>query len=67
VAQFVQKNTAANTFSGNFWIYFFPAVFTLLIISSGFYLLIEKPCMERDWHIKLLNKMSFVKSKKIKA
>lgn len=67
VAQFAQKNIAANTFSQNFWIYLFPAVSTLLLISAGFYLLVEKPCMERDWYLKLLNKIKRLTPIKTKA
>lgn len=63
VAQLVQKNSLGDTFSQNFWIYLFPAFLGLLLISSGFYLLIEKPCMERDWHIKLLSKFKLMKPK----
>lgn len=67
VAQFAQKNVVANSFSQNFWIFFFPVISILLIISAGFYLLVEKPCMERDWYIKLLNKINLINPRKTKA
>jgi peptidoglycan/LPS O-acetylase OafA/YrhL len=46
---------------GNYYTYYWTQVVLLLLIilavSSMFYLLIEKPCMKRDWHIKLYEKI----------
>lgn len=45
----------------NYYAYYWTQVGLLLLVilavSSVFYLLIEKPCMKRDWHIKLYEKI----------
>jgi Predicted acyltransferases len=62
-SQLAQKYIFGNTFSLNFWIYLFPVLIGLMIISSVFYLLIEKPCMEKDWHLKVLKKLNLAQSR----
>ncbi|MGM0944194.1 MAG: acyltransferase family protein [Bacteroidota bacterium] len=62
-SQLAQKYIFGNTFSLNFWIYLFPVLIGLMIISSVFYLLIEKPCMEKDWHLKVLKKLNLAQTR----
>jgi peptidoglycan/LPS O-acetylase OafA/YrhL len=49
----------------NYSIYSILLLSVILIISAIFFQLVEKPCMERDWHKKLYNR--FTGSKNIKA
>jgi peptidoglycan/LPS O-acetylase OafA/YrhL len=41
----------------NFSIYLILLLTVILVISAIFFQLIERPCMERDWHKKLFNKL----------
>lgn len=56
-AQFAQGHIFGTSYSENFWIYFLPVMIGLLLISAVFYLFIEKPCMEKDWHLKVKKKL----------
>lgn len=56
-SQFVQKFVVGDEYSTNFWIFLFPVLAGLMLISGLFYVLIEKPCMAKDWHIKLLDRL----------
>lgn len=49
----------------NFSIYLILLLSIILFISGIFFLLIERPCMERDWHIKLFKKLKHLKPKKV--
>lgn len=49
------------SYSFTFWYQFVMALIPLLLISGGFFLLIEKPCMQKDWHLKLLEKLKLKK------
>lgn len=42
----------------NFSIYLILVLFIILAIASLFFLMVERPCMERDWHKKLFNRLS---------
>ncbi|MFT5890066.1 MAG: peptidoglycan/LPS O-acetylase OafA/YrhL [Dokdonia sp.] len=46
----------------NFSIYLILLLSVILIISAIFFQLIERPCMERDWHKKLFNRLKRVKT-----
>jgi peptidoglycan/LPS O-acetylase OafA/YrhL len=46
----------------NFSIYLFLLISVILIISSIFFLLVERPCMERNWHKKLFNRLKIIKT-----
>lgn len=49
--------TYSNSFVLNFIIQFFLIVPLVLIVSIVLFLLIEKPCMNRDWPKKLMNRL----------
>lgn len=49
----------------NFSVYLIALLSIILIISGVFFLLIERPCMERDWHTKLLKILKHLKPKKV--
>ena len=44
----------------NFSIYLILLLSVILLISSVFFLLVERPCMERDWHKKLFNRLKMI-------
>ena len=46
-----------ESYSANLGFQFFIAFIILMGISSLFYLAIEKPCMDKDWHLRLLKKI----------
>ena len=46
----------------NFSIYLIVLLSVILILSSIFFLLVERPCMERDWHKKLFNRFRAIKT-----
>ena len=52
--------TINRLYLGNFavyyWIQALVLIMAVLLISAIYFLLIEKPCMKRDWHIKLYEK-----------
>jgi len=48
----------------NFSIYLILILSLILLISAIFFQLIEKPCMERDWHKKLFNRLKKVKQER---
>lgn len=43
-------------YSTNLFIYLIPALLLLLAISGAFFVFIEKPCMEKNWHHKYFKK-----------
>lgn len=47
----------------NFSIYLVLLVTVILVISAVFYLFIERPCMERDWHKTLITRLKHGKVK----
>jgi peptidoglycan/LPS O-acetylase OafA/YrhL len=53
----VKHQTAALHFGNNFWGYYFLQTVIIvpfvLILCGGFFLLIERPCMDREWPKKL--------------
>jgi peptidoglycan/LPS O-acetylase OafA/YrhL/RimJ/RimL family protein N-acetyltransferase len=56
----VGRFTANRLYQSNFAVYYWVQVFVLLAVvmflSAIYFLLIEKPCMKRDWHIRLYKK-----------
>lgn len=50
-------------YSYTFWFQFSLAFISLIIICGVFFLFVEKPCMQKDWHLKLFSKLSLRKSK----
>jgi peptidoglycan/LPS O-acetylase OafA/YrhL len=50
-----------SSYSSTFWYQFVLAFIPLMLICGGFFLLIEKPCMQKDWHLKLLTKWNLKK------
>ncbi|HEV7645798.1 MAG TPA: GNAT family N-acetyltransferase [Pyrinomonadaceae bacterium] len=65
----VGRFTANRLYQSNFAVYYWMQIFVLLAVvmflSAIYFLLIEKPCMKRDWHIRLYKKLkglSFTKS-----
>ena len=49
----------------NFSIYLILILSTILLISAVFFQLIERPCMERDWHKKIFNRFRKVQPSRL--
>lgn len=49
----------------NFLMYLILLLSVILFISAIFFQLIERPCMERDWHKKLFNRFKKVKTSRL--
>jgi peptidoglycan/LPS O-acetylase OafA/YrhL len=49
----------------NFSIYLVLLLSVILFISAIFFQLVERPCMERDWHKKLFSRIKNIKMKKL--
>ncbi len=45
-----------ENYSSNFLLYFILAFALLMVISGVFFVFVEKPCMEKDWHQKIVRK-----------
>lgn len=48
----------AEAYSTNFFLHFILALFLLMILSSLFFILVEKPCMDKEWPRKLIKKIN---------
>jgi peptidoglycan/LPS O-acetylase OafA/YrhL len=46
-----------SNFAVYYWTQVFLLLFTVLFISSFFFLLVEKPCMKQDWHLRFFKKL----------
>lgn len=46
-----------NSLAINYIIQWFIILFSILIVSGTYFLLIEKPCMKKDWPVKLMHKL----------
>lgn len=46
-----------ENYSANLFLYLIPAFILLLIISGVFFVFIEKPCMDKDWHLKFFKRI----------
>lgn len=51
------KHTFSEYSFVNTSIYTFILIFFIMIISGCFFLLVERPCMDKDWYKKLLKKL----------
>ena len=49
----------------NFSIYLILLLTVILFISAIFFQLVERPCMQRDWHKKLFNRLKNLKTKNV--
>ncbi len=57
VGQILTRKIAVSNYYTFFAAQFFVSIFVIVIISAIYYLLIEKPCMKRDWYIKLYKRL----------
>lgn len=55
--RFSEKMLLFESYSFNFWLQFVLAFCSLLVISALFFIFIEKPCMEKNWHKTLGKKL----------
>jgi peptidoglycan/LPS O-acetylase OafA/YrhL len=53
--KFVMRYSFSNYSIINYSIYLFLLILVILAISSIFFLLVERPCMDKDWYKKILN------------
>jgi len=54
---FSKKMLIAPNYSTAFWTQFPLALLALLCISGLYYLAVEKPCMDKHWHLRLAKKL----------
>jgi len=53
--KYVVRNSFSNYSLINYSIYLFLLILVILAISSVFFLLVERPCMDKDWYKKIFN------------
>lgn len=54
--KFVMRFSFSNYSLINYSIYLILFLFVILLISSMFFLMVERPCMDKDWYKKMFNR-----------